>query len=100
MLTDWDKAWNHAKTGGTVRLTLEQLWSQDNSSVKVYLTDRAKRHLVATVAFYGRNPASFLLDLGPTLTTLKSPPSQQAGIGLVSGDKKKVNVKKMTVTLV
>lgn len=104
LVIDWQKAFDHARAGHTVRLTIVDAATTDKSAFTVYLVDNRSvvyKHVVANLAFYVQDPCSFVVDLSPTLNRLDVPPSNETVI-MLDGLKKSVNVsyKDMKVELV
>jgi hypothetical protein len=100
---DWTKAFEHAKAGHTVRLTLEDVSTPNDTPFTVYLIDNqsvAYKHVVASLAFYGQNPASFMVDVSPVLNRLDGPPSSETVILLECFKNEKVTYKSIKIELV
>ena len=100
-LTDWQKAYNHAKTGQTVRLTVNDVLTPGGEDFAVYLVDAHKEYLIAWAAFHPNKPAkatNFAFNLSFALLKLDKPPSDEAKI-VLKADNVEVTFSKVEISL-
>lgn len=81
-VVDWDKAYAHAKTGKTVRLTLIEVTTANNESFDVYLKEGRKETLVGSASFHINGPADFALSATDVLAKMRKAPSDRTQIYL------------------
>jgi len=91
-ITDWQKAYNHAKNGKTVQLVVRDATLGNDfpagvlPAIRVYIVDGDKRYYVASVVPFPKDATStFLFDLRVILSKLPNPPSDDAKIVIRSG---------------
>lgn len=81
---NWQQTYNWAKAGNTVRLTMNEVFTNNKKPFDVYLLDGESKTKINSLSFYGNSFGNFVIDIAPTLKELKEPPSNQATIILES----------------
>ena len=74
-LVDWEKAWQHAKSGKTVRLTAHNVKTPNNNPFTFFLVDGDKKYKIGMVSFFAKKPSNFMFNLSSTLIEMPVPPS-------------------------
>jgi hypothetical protein len=97
-VTDWKKAYDHAKAGKTVQLVVRdaKLIKEPGDKIpriRVYLVDGKNKYHVATVIPVPEDKvSSFLFDLSNVLEKLPKAPSSDANILITGGSYGKIEI--------
>lgn len=94
-ITDWNKAYQHAKNGRTVELVINdaKLDFGRPPIIRIFIADGGKEYYVASVAPFPKDStANYLIDLSQVLGKLQKAPSPNTKIVVDGGVYKSLQI--------